>query len=93
MKITNRTFWELWEWTFKLQETMERDYEFNIEASLLKLKEIEWEINKIPFKIEELENQKENLIKFYNEWLEVFEEAKKHYWWEFKDLEIPKKIK
>ena len=92
MKINKRTFGEAKDWAFKLTEVMERTYSMDIEASLLKLKEINWEINTIPKKIEQLEAQKKDLIKFYNEWLEVLEEAKEHYKGEFEELELPEKI-
>ena len=90
-KTLSREFINYTEWKFTLTETSERTYDLEVEKSLVNLRELKVEIDKIPVTIENLEWRKLKLIDLYNEWVELLEEAKEKLE-ELKDLEIPNKI-
>lgn len=90
MDILNREFWEFVDWKFTLTETAKQTYTIDIESSLIKLKEIKAEIDRIPNQIAGLEKRKIDITKFYNEWLATLVEAKENYKWE--DLELPEQL-
>jgi hypothetical protein len=50
-----------------LTETAKQTYTIDIESSLIKLKEIKAEIDRIPNQIAGLEKRKIDITKFYNE--------------------------
>lgn len=88
--VLNRVYWEYKEWVFSITETIEQNYDIALDNSLLKLKEIKAEIEKIPVQIENMEKRKLELIKWYNDWVEVLNKAKETYNWEW--VEIPEAI-
>lgn len=87
--VLNREYGEYNEGKFAITETIEQTYDISLDNSLLKLKEINAEIEKIPTQISNLEKRKEDLIKGYNDWVEVLEKAKEKYGW---DTELPTRI-
>lgn len=90
-KTLSREFFNYIDWKFTLTETAERTYDLELEKSLVNLKELKGEIDKIPVTIESLEWRKLKLIELYNEWVQLLEEAKEKLE-ELKELEIPNKI-
>lgn len=90
-KTLSREFLNYTEWKFTLTETAERTYDLEVEKSLINLRELKGEIDKIPVTIESLETRKVKLIELYNEWVQLLEEAKEKLE-ELKELEIPNKI-
>jgi predicted transcriptional regulator len=65
--VLNREYGEYNEGKFAITETIEQTYDISLDNSLLKLKEINAEIEKIPTQISNLEKRKEDLIKGYND--------------------------
>lgn len=89
MEILKTTYADFNEWKFKVTQTVEQTYEMDIEKNLIKLLEIKSEIDKVPAQIENLNKQKEQMIKFYNEGIDVLAEWLKHFG---ETMELPEKI-
>ncbi len=88
--VLEKEFWEYKDGQFPLTETVKRTFTIDIESSLMKIKEIDAEIKKIPLQIESLTKRKEDLIKFRNEWFLLLVEAKEKY--NLIDLELPENL-
>jgi hypothetical protein len=87
MEILNKTFWEYKEGNFELTQEYKHTSSIDIWRCIIQLKELEANFKNIPAKIEQLEKEKVEIKKSYNDWIALLNEAKEKY--NLEDLEIP----